>query len=808
MIKFLYMGDRHNSESIPSSRIDDFVATCEAKDNEIIQLAKTHKVTAILHGGDFFTDGDKKPSIEFVSRIAKKWRDVGIPIIGIAGNHDLIGNNIKSFPNTTSGLLDELDIIKIIKDEPMHFSDGNVTVDITGTNYHANMDTPSYVDDYIVTNKTADFHIHIVHGMLTAKSYGKLFNHTLIDQIKETKADITLCGHDHVGFGVIHYNDKYFINPGAPVRLSSNEKEMEREVKVVLISIDENGIVIEEIPLKSARPGIEVLTRNHLIAAEQKKAYEASIKSGVEKLKLDGGYTITDVLDDIYKRDEIPTKIRDDITNAIVEKTKSIKATKIVAPKDAKIRKVKIKNFQSHEDTEVELDEHFNVIVGESNQGKTSILRAIRWVAENKPSGKGFVRDGESEAYVEITLQNGTIICRKVNAKENKYLFYYPNGESSEGNTKSVETAQKLLGWSNMKVGDTYELSLNALLQGDPWFLNGNTYSASERARIIGAINNTDGADAVIKDVEKANGHINDAIKFEQVEIANLTSEIDTACTNREQLLRQRALIQKAILVTKIKKYLAEKQQYKDATDRLDEINKRFNELQLTVALNHLNEQIKKRDNILAQLKTIETEKARIAQLTPQIDLATRTIDNLSPKCANLKESMQKYVAITGILKTIETAKKESAAAEQLILQLEPVMSINLQKAYTLIDNLSIIKNHSDIIARANWVIKKADEFINASHCVDTFVNDKASISSKIEKYIAIRKEVDNLSRLRVECQNNDAKLKATETEYDEAINKKIALLQEMHICPTCYSEINDATVIQITQNLKETTNE
>ena len=130
MLKFLLIGDRHNSENTPSSRIDDFALTCEQKDIEIMHIAKSHNVNAILHPGDFFTDSDKKLGNEFMGKIVNRWRSCGIPLIGIAGNHDLIGNNIDSLPSTTAGLLDSIlgsiNLFRIIKNEEViSFTDVN-----------------------------------------------------------------------------------------------------------------------------------------------------------------------------------------------------------------------------------------------------------------------------------------------------------------------------------------------------------------------------------------------------------------------------------------------------------------------------------------------------------------------------------------------------------------------------------------------------------------------------------------------------------------------------------------------------------
>ena len=47
------------------------------------------------------------------------------------------------------------------------------------------------------------------------------------------------------------------------------------------------------------------------------------------------------------------------------------------------IKKIELHNFQSHEYTEMEFDRGLNVILGNSDVGKTAILRAIKWALYN-----------------------------------------------------------------------------------------------------------------------------------------------------------------------------------------------------------------------------------------------------------------------------------------------------------------------------------------------------------------------------------------------------------------------------------------
>jgi len=54
------------------------------------------------------------------------------------------------------------------------------------------------------------------------------------------------------------------------------------------------------------------------------------------------------------------------------------------------IRSLEIENFQSHELTKLDLHKGLNVIVGPSDQGKSALIRALRWLCYNEPKGTDF----------------------------------------------------------------------------------------------------------------------------------------------------------------------------------------------------------------------------------------------------------------------------------------------------------------------------------------------------------------------------------------------------------------------------------
>ena len=55
--------------------------------------------------------------------------------------------------------------------------------------------------------------------------------------------------------------------------------------------------------------------------------------------------------------------------------------------------KLNIKDFQSHKNSIVEFDRHVTAIIGLNNHGKSAILKALRKLVRNEPSGNAFVRN-------------------------------------------------------------------------------------------------------------------------------------------------------------------------------------------------------------------------------------------------------------------------------------------------------------------------------------------------------------------------------------------------------------------------------
>lgn len=84
-----------------------------------------------------------------------------------------------------------------------------------------------------------------------------------------------------------------------------------------------------------------------------------------------------------------------------------------------KLQKLRLKNFQRHDKFVVEFDPFVTTIVGSTNAGKSSIVRALRWIFLNRPSGDSFVRHGRTETSVTATIDG--VKLKRSKGDENLY---------------------------------------------------------------------------------------------------------------------------------------------------------------------------------------------------------------------------------------------------------------------------------------------------------------------------------------------------------------------------------------------------
>ena len=104
--------------------------------------------------------------------------------------------------------------------------------------------------------------------------------------------------------------------------------------------------------------------------------------------------------------------------------------------------RLQIRDFQKHDKLRIVFDERITCVTGPSDAGKSSVLRAIRWLCFNRPLGDGFIRHGKKSCSVKMWI-DGRKVERRKSKGENVYLI---DGRVLEAvGTDVPEEVQKLV---------------------------------------------------------------------------------------------------------------------------------------------------------------------------------------------------------------------------------------------------------------------------------------------------------------------------------------------------------------------------
>lgn len=294
MFSFLYSTDWHVKGKNPVTRKDDYSQTLELKLKDFFETGHRLGVDAFLAGGDFFDS--PFTSSEVVTKFGKIVEE-GLKdkhLYGVWGNHDVVGWNPKTVKKSSIGVFQEFcKSFTILDREPIVLEKDGLKVNLTGVSAHAMLDTEVLDDegnvikhraaDWIVSETNGNPHIHIVHGYLSPVPVLDGIRHSLISEMKHTKALITLGAHEHTGFPVTKIDNGYVYNPGALGRIKASYEEMNRMPRYAHVIINDDGTgEIMPVPCSVAEKGTEVLDRSVI---DEKRAKEAKIKLARENIK-------------------------------------------------------------------------------------------------------------------------------------------------------------------------------------------------------------------------------------------------------------------------------------------------------------------------------------------------------------------------------------------------------------------------------------------------------------------------------------------------------------------------------------------
>lgn len=280
---------------------------------------------------------------------------------------------------------------------------------------------------------------------------------------------------------------------------------------------------------------------------------------------------------------------------------------------NAPLLALKVKGFCSLIDASLELQPGVTIIRGVSNEGKSSLIKALYQLLYN-PSGRGFVNQSTQVCDITLFFNGHTVEYHKTSTSSTKYTI---DGKVFDKVVGPLPQISELLNFSqgelitSDKVNFWSQMSLPFLLYDSP----------KDRYEIIssGIYNLEDVRDLMVQDNK------------------SLSKSIDDTNTKL-------GLLQKD--VDKLKSQIFEDQHLRELTDKFFATSQTFNNFQsmITVHLNLTNQfnQVEQKlsslnlDSLFTQRDALTSLHAQYAQLLQQV----RTYLDLTSRISNLDVSL------------------------------------------------------------------------------------------------------------------------------------------------------------------------
>lgn len=307
-MKILFFTDTHLRGSTPQSRTDNFPESLIKKLSEVVAIAKQEEVDIVIHGGDLFDNPN--PGLAQAGEYLSVLQQLPAPIYVVPGNHDIYGGNISTLPRTLLGFLCHLKYLNLLdRDHPLIIDENDIRILITGQGFNYDLEHDPDRSGYRVKRTGADLFVHVVHGMLLEEGNFP-GEHTLIDDIADDAADLTLCGHYHLGFAALKKRDAWFVNPGALVRLTNHPREIARRPSVAVIDVGYN-ISPKIIELTTSLPGEEVLSREAIEEMMSRSRHMDMFANEIRAASDLKRHNIRKILEDLLaKESNIPEEVK------------------------------------------------------------------------------------------------------------------------------------------------------------------------------------------------------------------------------------------------------------------------------------------------------------------------------------------------------------------------------------------------------------------------------------------------------------------------------------------------------------------
>jgi DNA repair exonuclease SbcCD nuclease subunit len=717
-MRIVFATDSHAKAKSPEKRMDIYSIAILRKFLELVKVGNKINADIILHGGDMFDLPRVTP--DYVGQLAEILKTSIAPIYVVPGNHDVFGHTASTINQTMLGLLNKTGVINILnRDNPLTLYDDKYGFDVSiqGQEYYQNIDQGNTNDYNVKLDMTSAYHILAVHGMLVDKPFIPGVHHTVISDVK-SDADIVLAGHYHPGWNTTKQGKTTFINPGSMARVAASI-DNDRMPQYVVLEITDQGIKYVLRDFKTADDPKKVLDFSSKLKNKITKNNIQNFKSALQNTNVIQSNDILKILQDIEKdsTNNVDQQMVSDSLSvlATVQKSKDDAVPKLDGYLPSKnrvyITKIEAENFMSYKNLDLDLDPGLNTIRGESNTGKTSILRLIKWVQYGEPRGSDFISHWGKQVTGRITYSNGYTIERSRTRTSSGGVKIIDSNGAIVGDFKGTkDNPVDILNicqiphiWitkdekRNVAIADQLETSF--LVTESPGF----------KASAIGRLTGLQDVDAAVRFLSTENKSINKTIKIHEKILK----------TDTNDLLKYKELNKKQNKIKKLEQLISTADSIKNEIDGLK---------RLQVLINGNRKQRIDTINLINSLNKLPPQSSfddleKISKDITELKSIKNSLNNIKIKYNNTQNELN-------LLKTIPKMEQHFKKLEAIVNNIFVLTKINNK----------VLKNNTELLNTKNNIKKTEKEIEKIDKELDKTLGSESCLCPVCNQ--VIKKEV------------------------------------------------------------------
>lgn len=424
--------------------------------------------------------------------------------------------------------------------------------------------------------------------------------------------------------------------------------------------------------------------------------------------------------------------------------------------------KVDISNYQILSDVHLEFDEGINIIVGESNNGKSAILRAIETALFNLPR-ESHIQEGKSYTRIGISYNGHNIIYNRDRKSSSQVSYEVDNHLYEKLGRGQPEFIYNLFCIKEDEIGDI-KTRLNFQKQMSYPFMLDKT--PSQLFKFMLEFSEKDNLSEVLSNMVTDNNKMGVDIKTKEGIKDRIFQDLNSKIVQRDKMSSLNTISNKVINSKDIYDKLVM------VTDIINSLEKLNNDIILKgEEMIILGKKDSKLDDLISQIAKLDKISLSIKDTVDKIDRIEADL---------IKESS-----------SIDLLTKEGKVVESKIVRLESILS-SLNSINSSKDTLNnIIENVYNIIDVVKTDKVRIIDFRKELDIIEGKIGNINNKLNEIDRIRGVKSSLDNLISYLTQQIINGNGSKRKQSLIQEDISKIDEELSKFKVCPYCNSKLD-----------------